>query len=137
MTETQLKNNVLAMIRRDFGQVVRAFKIHDQFTAGIPDLLICANGKFIGIELKKNEAEKAAAMRKVTLQGFTLMEIRRAGGTAEYCCCVSEVREIIRRVLEGRTGNIGGFDAVIRDIESVSVAAGPGGTVLDAEKPGG
>ena len=44
--------------------------------SGIPDLLICCKGKFIGVELK---AEKG----KVSpLQKYEIMEIKKAGGLA-------------------------------------------------------
>ncbi len=41
---------------------------------GIPDLYVCYNGKFLGIELK-NETGKASELQK-----YDLKQIRKAGG---------------------------------------------------------
>ena len=57
MTETQLKNKVIAWIKKEYpGAWI--YKTSDRFTKGIPDILIIINGRLFAIELKvgKNKA---------------------------------------------------------------------------------
>ncbi len=49
------------------------FKIHDQCTAGIPDIIGCVAGVFFGFELKTRSKVKA-------IQVWTLKQIEGAGG---------------------------------------------------------
>ena len=97
MTETQLKQNVLTMIHKEFASFVWVYKPHDQFTSGIPDLLMSVNGRFLAVELKRDERSDATK-----LQDWTLMQIRQAGGEAHVSRSVGEVREIITRILRAR-----------------------------------
>ena len=59
-------------------------------TAGIPDIIVCYKGRFIGLECKvgKNTA--------TVLQEQTIKQILRAGGYALVVRSVEEVKEIIR-----------------------------------------
>ena len=58
-------------------------------TAGIPDLIICYRGRFIGLECKvgKNDA--------TVLQSLTIRRILRAGGYAIVVRSVEEVKQLI------------------------------------------
>ena len=58
-------------------------------TAGIPDIIVCYKGKFIGLEAKvgNNKATK--------LQEMTIREIRQAGGYAAVVRSVEDVKEIL------------------------------------------
>lgn len=51
------------------------FKASERSLAGIPDLILCINGIFVGLELKRDEKAKASR-----LQSHTLELINRAGG---------------------------------------------------------
>lgn len=59
--------------------------------AGIPDILVCINGNFLGLEVKvparKNNVTK--------LQEKTLQDIRDAGGVAAVVTSVEEAIEVI------------------------------------------
>jgi len=58
--------------------------------AGTPDLLVCYNGKFIGIEVKNEHG-------KVTpLQNDNLKAIKKAGGIAIVARSVRDVERIIK-----------------------------------------
>ena len=60
--------------------------------AGIPDIIVCLNGKFIALEVK---CEKG----KVTvLQELTIRKIREAGGTAEAVRSAAEAKAVIERL---------------------------------------
>lgn len=58
-------------------------------TAGIPDIIVCYKGRFIGLEAKvdKNKPTK--------LQAATIEKIRQAGGTAAVVYSVDDVRAVM------------------------------------------
>jgi len=58
-------------------------------TAGIPDIIICYRGRFIGLEVKANNRMPTA------LQNNTIGKIRNAGGIAHVVYSIREVQEII------------------------------------------
>ena len=89
LSETQLKNKVIQFIKRQYpGAWV--YKAADRWTAGIPDLLLCIEGKFYAIELKvgRRDPEK--------IQKYVIKKIRSAGGRACVCRSVDEVREFLK-----------------------------------------
>jgi hypothetical protein len=51
------------------------FKASERSLAGIPDLILCLNGMFVGLELKRDEKSKASR-----LQSHTLELINKSGG---------------------------------------------------------
>ena|SRR5438105_4802750 len=75
----------------------RCFKIHgndDGFQEiGIPDLLVCLAGRFVGIEVKQPGEPLRPRQRKV------LNEIFAAGGVAAVCETVGQVA-VLLQVLE-------------------------------------
>ena len=52
---------------------------------GIPDIIGCLNGRFVALELKRNESEARRKTGKCRLQGHILFTIRNAEGFAEFC----------------------------------------------------
>lgn len=97
MTETALKNKIIAMIKSEYPTVVFCLKLSDQFYSGYPDLVMSANGRFVAMEIKRDEKSRARP-----LQIWTLEQIRNAGGVAEVVRSVSEAREILRNVCTKR-----------------------------------
>ena len=74
MTEKQFENKVKAFLK-DQGCYFIKYWGGGQFTkAGVPDLLICCNGRFLGVELK------ASGGKPTDLQLHHLDQIRKAGG---------------------------------------------------------
>lgn len=72
---------------------------------GIPDLLFCVDGCFVGIELKNNhpgESDEAARDRATPLQRKEIRAINRAGGTGRVAITVEEALTAIRQALEAR-----------------------------------
>lgn len=59
---------------------IKVFKIQQMSKRGDPDLLICANGKFIALELKKDVRSKPTK-----LQSHILKQVEDAGGFAAIC----------------------------------------------------
>ena len=70
-----------------------AWKTHGGMygTAGIPDIIACAKGRFFAFEVK-TATGKATPLQKATLQ-----KILASGGTAEIVRSVDEVRAILAR----------------------------------------
>lgn len=51
------------------------FKASERSLAGIPDMVLCVNGRFIALELKRDVKSKATR-----LQSYTLDQITQSGG---------------------------------------------------------
>lgn len=63
--------------------------------AGIPDIIACVDGRFVGLEVKQPGG-------KLTLiQEATLRKITEAGGTAHMVTCVEDVSRIVSQKQEG------------------------------------
>ena len=90
LSETKIKNKVIQFIKRQYpGAWI--YKAADRWTAGIPDLLLCIEGKFYAIELKVGrEGPKK-------IQQYVINKIRAAGGKACVCHSVDEVREFLKK----------------------------------------
>lgn len=73
--ETVFKKRVLRDLKK-LGHRVYVLKTQERSRRGVPDLLICANGTFIAIELKVPGEEPTM------LQSQRLRTIREAGGYA-------------------------------------------------------
>lgn len=58
-------------------------------TAGIPDIIVCYSGRFIGLECKVGKN------KPTVLQVVTIRQIIQAGGYAVVVRTVEEVRQII------------------------------------------
>ena len=61
-------------------------------TAGIPDIIVCYHGKFIGLEAKvgRNKPTK--------LQEATIDQIRKAGGIAAVVYSIDDVKRIFAEI---------------------------------------
>lgn len=90
MKEPQL---VLKIKKALIAEGAYAAKIHGgQFSAGVPDLLVCYDGEFFGFEVKL-----PGKTRNLTaLQEKNLREIREAGGHGWVITTVEQALNIIR-----------------------------------------
>lgn len=73
MTEKQYEEKVKAYLRQKGCWVLKTWSNGIQ-REGIPDLLVCCNGYFLGIELKAQNGHPSA------LQTWNIKMIREAGG---------------------------------------------------------
>lgn len=94
--ESQLSRKIMQVIR---AQGYFCFKVHGGPTmiAGLPDIIVCADGYFIGLETKLPETRNNTSPR----QEFIHAAIRQAGGTARVVCSAREALQVIEAVLEG------------------------------------
>ena len=66
-------------------------------TNGIPDIIICCQGRFIALEVKTPSG------RPTALQQAVIRKITRAGGKAHIVRSVDEVRQIISQCIRKET----------------------------------
>lgn len=59
---------------------------------GVPDLLVCLQGKFVGIEVKAGRAKVSA------MQELNLRRIRRAGGWALVARSLDDVKILVQQI---------------------------------------
>jgi Holliday junction resolvase len=86
--EAKLQQKVVRYLKT-LGSNVWYFKSSDRYTVGIPDLIICYNGRFIAIELK---ALKGVVSR---IQSHQLSVIQRAGGESYICRTIEQVKQAL------------------------------------------
>jgi len=55
----------------------------------VPDILLCLNGEFIGLEVKSDTG------RPTKIQLAQMQRIRAAGGTAEIVTSIEDVKDIL------------------------------------------
>lgn len=83
----------------------RPFKIHGSDEGyqeiGIPDLLVCLKGNFVGIEVKQPGAKLRPAQRVV------LHEIHKAGGIAAVVETVGQAAVLLSTLSKRRPGDKG------------------------------
>ena len=92
-----LERDIVAAIKRylaSLGSDVFYFKEHGgpYGTSGIPDIICCYKGRFLGLEAKLSGG------KLTELQKRALDKINRAGGIARRVECVDDVRAVIRLV---------------------------------------
>jgi hypothetical protein len=72
---------------------VFTFKVHGSalMPAGLPDLICCVDGMFLGIEVKLPQTKTNVSPKQMYQHG----KIRDAGGVAIVCCSVGEAEAIV------------------------------------------
>lgn len=98
MKEKDLVKKIIVALHKRYGHGIWILKTHGgpQQQSGVPDLLICLDGIFIGIEVKMPGREN-----KVTdLQAETMKRIKEACGFAEMTSSVEGAFDIIDKALK-------------------------------------
>lgn len=92
--ETSLRNNIALAVRMKYGVNLYMKKIHGSpyQEAGIPDLIGCFNGSFIGMEIKQS------GCNPTPIQAANIRDIRRAGGFAQAIHSLPEAMEFLDAV---------------------------------------
>jgi len=71
--------------------------------AGIPDLLLCVQGRFIGLEVKFQRPGESAERARNKASDRQIMQIARinaAGGTAAVVLSAQEALDVVARALD-------------------------------------
>ena len=73
------------------------FKVHgsEYMLAGLPDIIVCAEGKFIGLETKMPESRGNVSPR----QAYVHTLIENANGVAKVVCSPQEALEVVSKAL--------------------------------------
>lgn len=93
--ESKLSRQIAQALRLD-GHFV--FKIHGGPTmmAGLPDLIVCAEGFFIGLETKMPDKRNNVSPRQVYVHD----QITQSGGKVFVVTSVAEARAAVQSVLQ-------------------------------------
>ena len=86
-SEAALRRQIVAAITRRWPRAW-IYCPADRWKSGIPDLLICVEGKFLAIEVK------TPIGRVAPIQDATLSKIRRAGGSAWVIRAIQELDHV-------------------------------------------
>lgn len=89
MTERKLTNKILKYLQ---GEGI-FFKYHGGYggNAGVPDIIGVIQGRFIALEIKKNQSS-----RVTKLQEYNIKQIRRHGGEAFIVWDFQKLKELIK-----------------------------------------
>lgn len=92
--ESRLSRSIMMALRAE-GWF--CFKVHgsEHMMAGLPDIVCCAEGLFIGLETKMPDKRDNTSARQDYVHG----QIRDAGGTAAVVTSVDEAVTVVRRRL--------------------------------------
>jgi hypothetical protein len=92
--ESALSRKIMTAIRAE-GHF--CFKVHgsEYMMAGLPDIIVCADGKFIGLETKHPETRGNVSPRQVIVH----QQIENAGGTAQVVCSPAEAIAVIKQCI--------------------------------------
>lgn len=93
--ESNLSRKIMAALRAE-GHF--CFKIHGGPTmmAGLPDIIVCANGLFIGLETKLPETRRNVSPR----QHYVHELIGQSQGVAAVVCSSKEALQIVREAID-------------------------------------
>lgn len=86
MKEQTIQSKIIKHLEGKGAYVV---KVTSANKAGVPDVLACLDGKFIGVEVKNETG------RPTELQLYNIRRIISAGGVAGVCRSVADVEKLI------------------------------------------
>lgn len=94
--ESKISSAIMAALR---AEGVFCFKVHGSalMMNGLPDIIACVDGKFIGFETKVPEMRTNVSVIQVAVHEM----IGASGGTVHVVCGVLEARAIIEGMREG------------------------------------
>ena len=96
--EKDFENKIKAFLREQGCWYIKYWAGGGYTTAGVPDLLICCNGRFVAVEVK------ASTGKPSDLQLKKIRDIRKAGGVAFvlYPDQFEEFKHMIMNMKEGK-----------------------------------
>ena len=103
---TQVESRLSRNIMRDLRATgVFCFKVHGGPTmmAGLPDIIACVDGYFVGFETKMPDERDNVSVR----QTYVHTQIREAQGVAIVVCSPQEALKIIQEIRDNRAHKSG------------------------------
>ena len=92
MKEQYIQRKIIKWLEGEGHYVV---KIVNATKAGVPDIVACVNGKFVGIEVKTPETKNNVS----PLQAHNLSEIILSGGNSLVAWDLEQVKEFIEELV--------------------------------------
>ena len=92
MTESLIQSKIIKHLESIGAYVIKTISTNK---AGVPDLLVCYKGLFIGIEVKRPETKNKVSK----LQGHHLAKIEQAEGLSMVAWNVEMVKEFIEEFI--------------------------------------
>lgn len=94
--EARISQRILKLLR---AQGFFAYKVHgDEYTmSGLPDIIVCARGRFVGLETKTPDKRANVS----AIQRLRHDQVREAGGAVFVVCSAQEALRRVLEVLEG------------------------------------
>lgn len=94
--EARLSQQIMNALR---AQGVFCFKVHgnEHMMSGLPDIIACVDGMFLGLETKHPETRSHTSPR----QDFVHNMIRLAAGQCHVVCSVTEALEVVQELRRG------------------------------------
>ena len=92
MREKNIENQIKKYLKSKGAYYVKYFG-NSYSQVGVPDILACYKGRFIGIEVK-NEKGKTSMLQDINLQ-----QIKDAGGISLVARCVEDVSKVIDNII--------------------------------------
>jgi len=89
-TEKNIENKIKSYLRDELGAYVVKYHGSKFSQAGVPDILVCHMGRFIGIEVK------APGEQPTELQKWNIKRINETGGMAFVAESLEQVKEHMR-----------------------------------------
>lgn len=95
--ESKLSRKIMDTLRRE-GWF--CFKVHgsEYMMAGLPDIIVCAEGLFIGLETKNPDTRGDVSPRQIYVHSL----IRQSVGVAAVVCSPAEALVVVHRAIEDR-----------------------------------
>lgn len=93
--ESKLSRRIMDSLR---AEGYFCFKVHgsEYMMAGLPDIIVCAEGLFVGLETKNPDTRDDVSPR----QRYVHSLIGNARGTARVVTSPAEALEVVRRVID-------------------------------------
>ncbi|QLH52766.1 MAG: hypothetical protein CH6_0069 [Candidatus Kapaibacterium sp.] len=89
MREKELQARIIRLLKSNGAYVC---KVNLSSRNGVPDLLCCIRGRFIGIEVKSKQN------KPTPLQEFNLRKITQAGGVGVVVRNLKEVEDLLKQI---------------------------------------
>lgn len=93
MRESQIQANIIKSLKKDYPDAY-IIKVTSATKRGVPDIIACINGRFIGIEVKTPKTIKNVSK----LQEKNILDITKAGGFSFVVSSYSDVKDWLKRV---------------------------------------
>jgi Holliday junction resolvase len=93
MTEQVIQKNIIQMLEKEYNAYV--VKVQVASKSGIPDLLCCVEGLFLGIEVKRPDSKNNVSR----LQQYNLVKIENSKGYSLVAWNVEMVRDFVEDMI--------------------------------------